>query len=486
METYPKLVHFAKLFLRLGGRGLIQILLSIFPFSVLCSFNSVIASTILSKKLNENMRVVSQLLNNYSRKIIWRILWLITICLLTLLIHRETKFISYHDRKYKNRILWNDDVVTKRLYDPFDTSIFNESSQPRRVSTKYILVYTKFFGSKEWKFIKPSNNFKDHRKSCACNIDMCEFIFDKAKFNISDIVVFHGKKLDMPHITTLNELNRHRPKNQLWLYFTLENPVRSMSPEPYNHLFNLTSTYRLDSDLRIPYRYHFPRERYPFALNRNNKVLFKRNYAENKSGQIIWAASSSCKSRRNLLAEKLHQYGLNIEKYGKCRVGSIPQTKDTNYKGYPSALPYNKYKFVLAFENSFCTDYITEKYWKNGIDFDTVPIVLGGANYSDERLAIPGSYIDALKFPSAKKLAEYLRLVDGNDTLYNEYFRWKRDWSFYDTGRSTQCFLWSCELCRKLHTGDWTLKKEPLTSTINATRECSTISSKYDKWIQQE
>ena len=39
------------------------------------------------------------------------------------------------------------------------------------------------------------------------------------------------------------------------------------------------------------------------------------------------------------------------------------------------------YKFYLSFENSFCVDYITEKFWKV-LNYDIVPIVMGAGNYS--------------------------------------------------------------------------------------------------------
>lgn len=39
------------------------------------------------------------------------------------------------------------------------------------------------------------------------------------------------------------------------------------------------------------------------------------------------------------------------------------------------------YKFYLAFENSICVDYVTEKFF-NAMRRTVVPITLGGANYS--------------------------------------------------------------------------------------------------------
>lgn len=55
------------------------------------------------------------------------------------------------------------------------------------------------------------------------------------------------------------------------------------------------------------------------------------------------------------------------------------------------------YKFYLAFENSICHDYITEKFY-NALQYRTVPIVYGGANY--QALAPKGSFINVKDFSS--------------------------------------------------------------------------------------
>ena len=56
------------------------------------------------------------------------------------------------------------------------------------------------------------------------------------------------------------------------------------------------------------------------------------------------------------------------------------------------------YKFYLAFENSLCRDYVTEKFY-NPLLFSTVPIVYGEADY--EAIGAPtNSYIDVKHFSS--------------------------------------------------------------------------------------
>jgi alpha-1,3-fucosyltransferase len=39
-----------------------------------------------------------------------------------------------------------------------------------------------------------------------------------------------------------------------------------------------------------------------------------------------------------------------------------------------------EYYFYLSFENSICTDYVTEKFF-NAMDRKIVPVVIGGTDY---------------------------------------------------------------------------------------------------------
>ena len=49
-----------------------------------------------------------------------------------------------------------------------------------------------------------------------------------------------------------------------------------------------------------------------------------------------------------------------------------------------------------------------------------------GARPEDYERAGPlNSYIHVNKFESPKELADYLKKLEANDDLYNEYFKWK-------------------------------------------------------------
>lgn len=60
------------------------------------------------------------------------------------------------------------------------------------------------------------------------------------------------------------------------------------------------------------------------------------------------------------------------------------------------------------------------------------------------KAAPPGSYIHVDMFASPSALADYLHMLDKNDDLYNQYFRWKDTGSFIDT-------KWWCRLCAMVH-----------------------------------
>ena len=109
----------------------------------------------------------------------------------------------------------------------------------------------------------------------------------------------------------------------------------------------------------------------------------------------------------------------------------------------------NDYKFYLSFENSLCSDYVTEKFYSI-LKYYVVPVVMGRANYS--KIAPPYSFIDSLWY-SPKELADYLLLLDANEALYERFFEWKTSYiirSGYEEmgGRAL------CSLCTALNLED--------------------------------
>lgn len=81
------------------------------------------------------------------------------------------------------------------------------------------------------------------------------------------------------------------------------------------------------------------------------------------------------------------------------------------------------WKFTLAFENSRCNDYVTEKLWRPLIA-GSVPVYRGSPSVR-KWLPDPRMVILVDDFDSPAALAAYLHYLNRNDTAYNEHLAWK-------------------------------------------------------------
>lgn len=122
-----------------------------------------------------------------------------------------------------------------------------------------------------------------------------------------------------------------------------------------------------------------------------------------------------------------------VDIYGAC--GTRISLKDLSER-------LNKdYLFYLSFENSFCKDYITEKFFSYA-KYDVVLVVRGGANY--DRLLPNDTFIDASKFKTARELTEYLLNVSRSEEIYTKYLKNKDKYEVLFDAQKTQSV---CKLC---------------------------------------
>ena len=317
-----------------------------------------------------------------------------------------------------------------------------------RDQRKTILVFTKLFGSYEWPNLR-SMEGDTFLKKYGCPFTNCRLKYntddvhmDGANLMDANIVVFHDK--DMPDWATLKELsNSARPKDQIWVYFTGENPFHSHHDVEYlDDLFDWTMTYKRDSDIWLPYFRFFPKA--------SQLPRLTTNYAKSKKYLIAWLVSN-CGLMRERVVDELYQL-LPVHVGGSCS------------KFYPDKLECESnndcdkkikdFKFYLAFENNLCDDYITEKYWYRAISNGVVPIILGGSLYNSRFSVIPGSYINVLDFKNIDALVEYIKYLDSNDTAYNEYFKWKSKYSLWKPICDWPYEpYWACQMCMRLNIG---------------------------------
>ena len=78
--------------------------------------------------------------------------------------------------------------------------------------------------------------------------------------------------------------------------------------------------------------------------------------------QTLEIASNNFRNGRLAYARELGKY-INVDIFGACGPNRCPRTNSNKC----FQLLDEDYKFYLAFENSNCKDYITEKFFVNGL-----------------------------------------------------------------------------------------------------------------------
>ncbi|KAK2138336.1 hypothetical protein LSH36_3293g00016 [Paralvinella palmiformis] len=275
---------------------------------------------------------------------------------------------------------------------------------------KTILFYNYYFHWKDYMFGLGSEPFKR-----SCSRTDCRTTLDRTEIDGADVVVFYGRTLK-----TISEIPKRRDNDQLFLYFNTEPPVKGYGDAKRLGLeINITVSYRLDSFIYWPYA--------STVLKTTDDSPYKplsESELANKTIPIAWMVSSCTKSStvRSEYVKELRKY-IRVDIYGKCGNYSCPKREEKECM----ELLDEKYKFYLAFENSICDDYITEKSFRT-LNYNLIPVVMGGGNYT--RDLPPHSFIDTRKFSSPKQLARYLDHLNRTPEEYMEYFQWKHTYKY--------------------------------------------------------
>ena len=305
---------------------------------------------------------------------------------------------------------------------------FQDGNQNRN-RIKRILYWTPLYDRADYMFGYGREPFI----KAGCHVDMCETTAYKSLLNSSDAVVFHGS-----YVQNLSALAPYHLPNQYWVYANKESPYwKLFNLSLFNGVFNLSMTHKPNSDAWLTYGALVP-------LTAKEKTHMgmepPQNHAKYKSHLVAWMVSHcGAPSHRGKYTKELQKF-IPVDVYGKCGSLNYPRFGD-----YMDMLE-KKYKFYLAFENTICDDYITEKLWRTMTRY-IVPIVLGGGDY--QALLPKHSYINVEDFKNPEKLAAYLLELDSNDTLYNEYFEWKKHNKVVSPYRERPF----CDLCAYLHEG---------------------------------
>lgn len=233
----------------------------------------------------------------------------------------------------------------------------------------------------------------------------CRLLFEPSALPEADVVVFH-----IPTLRGVMAIDDRL--GQLWVAWSMESDINypCLANAAFMQQFDLTMTYRRDSDIWVPY---FG----PDIL----ALLWAPPQDKTASAPAVYLASNPWdRSGRNQYAAELMKH-LPVDSYGRClRNRTLPGDEGRRTKLDTIA----SYPFTLAFENSISKDYVTEKFF-DPLLVGSVPVYLGAPNVNE---FAPGNhaFIDVNELKGPAHLADYLRFLSTHPEQYAEYLAWKQ------------------------------------------------------------
>ena len=352
-------------------------------------------------------------------------------CIFGLLLFAMIIFIWYSSSNNSRFAGYLPNVNVSTVITPYEHQMTGDFLPKHSRKNKVILLFTSHFYSDIWKGLSESA-LDGYLHKAKCKIKECSLTYDKSLITSADLVMFHGVDFEYKNYTSshFQAMLKKKEFRQRWIFWMHETPIYYPEPDNYDNLFNWTMTFSQRSDIYHPY---YSYRRLDSDDDRPGKYT---NYALGKTKKVAWMVSH-CGMTRSNYAVELQKY-TDVTVYGLCgasfeKMGGICSRVESECMA-----ELMKYRFYLAFENSFCEDYVTEKYYKFGIMYGLIPIVMG-ARYNNLN-SIPGSYIDVTDFSSIEALGEYLNFLSENDYAYNKYFEWKNHFKM-DDGIDKICLL---------------------------------------------
>nr|XP_060622951.1 alpha-(1,3)-fucosyltransferase 4 [Anolis sagrei ordinatus] len=258
------------------------------------------------------------------------------------------------------------------------------------------------------------------------HIPGCQLTTDRSLLLEAQVVLFHHRDLVLHG---LDQLPSKRLPAQRWVWMNFESPSHSHHLQDLGGLFNWTMSYRVDSDVFVPYGYLRPR-----------RALHPMDPMPKKTKLLAWVISNWNEEHARVRYYHQLKVHLPIDVYGAQGLdlidSSVVQT-------------VSEYKFYLAFENSQHSDYITEKLWRNAFKAWAVPIVLGPPRANYELFIPSDSFIHVEDFSDPEQLAVYLKFLDKNKSRYRRYFAWRKH---YDVQVTSFWDEHCCRVCNAVRT----------------------------------
>ncbi|CAN9511481.1 unnamed protein product [Ophioblennius macclurei] len=271
-------------------------------------------------------------------------------------------------------------------------------------------------------------------------ISGCKVTDDRSKYTQADAVIIHHRDMIRGSLPP-----EPRPHAQKWIWFSAESPTNSPQLWKYEGIFNLTVSYREDSDIAVPSGSLIPNAMVDKLPQGRNAVPLAGTSTSSSSllrpHLVAWVVSNWSSSLARVAFYKLLKQHVQVDVFGRAGKQIGP--------GRRSVMELiSQYQFYLAMENSQHTDYITEKLW-NAVSAGAIPVVLGPSRRNYERFLPPEAFIHVDDFPTVQDLAQYLLKVKDSPSLIQMHLRWRENYSLYRNTWPNEHFCNSCLATKK-------------------------------------
>ena len=247
----------------------------------------------------------------------------------------------------------------------FNKSI-NFTCLNERKSLKTILFWNKFYGHDSFYY---GIGKRDPFVKNFCPVTNCEITNDKTRLAEADLVLVSVLDQTSP-------IPKSRPPNQKWVFDVIESPVHTPDFSHYNEVFNMTATYLAESDFANSYE---NQAEFFWRPNASFNVDYDF-YADKIDFAAALISNCGAGTRRIEYVTEMQKF-VPVKIFGKCGNSCPSNLRTTNKPADCKQIIGKEFKFFLAFENSVCRDYITEKFF-HMLRYNIIQVVLGGGNYS--------------------------------------------------------------------------------------------------------
>ncbi|XP_047628477.1 alpha-(1,3)-fucosyltransferase 10 [Phacochoerus africanus] len=296
-----------------------------------------------------------------------------------------------------------------------------------------------------------------------CGLDACFFTINRTYLHHqrTKVLLFYGTDFN------IDSLPLPRKAHHDWALFHEESPKNNykLFHQPVITLFNYTATFSRHSHLPLTTQYLEGPEVLT-SLQYLVPLQSKNNLRKSLAPLVYVQSDCDPPSDRDSYVRELMTY-IEVDSYGEClRNRDLPQPLNSpasmDAEGFYRILA--QYKFILAFENAVCDDYITEKFWRP-LKLGVVPVYYGSPSIADW-LPSNRSAILVSAFSHPRELASYIRQLDHDDRLYAAYLEWKlkgeisnhrlltalreRKWGVQDITQENYIEAFECMVCTKV------------------------------------